>query len=103
MLAKVLAGGFLLLELLGLAFVFGTGGSEVFADPLYDEHQLVSQCATYDADCGSVCLYANCERCDQCCRCWETCSRETCRERCRDHETCRTNSEGEESCSSHEH
>lgn len=85
MLARLLAGGFLLLELLGLGLFVGAGGSAVFADPLYDEHQLVSQCAAEDDDCGSVCFYANCERCDQCCRCWEICERETCRERCREH------------------
>lgn len=77
MVARFLAGGFLLAELLGLAFFVGAEGSTLFADPRYDEHQLFHQCAAVgDAtDCGSVCFYANCERerCRQVCRTRRTC------------------------------
>lgn len=85
MAAKLLAGGFLLLELLALALLAGSGGSAVWADPAYNNHQLRAKCEAEATDCGSVCFYANCAECDQCCTCWETCEREQCRtyRRCR--------------------
>ena len=84
MIARLLAGGFLLLELLALAFLAGSGGSAVWADPNYNREQLRAKCEDEATDCGSVCFYANCAVCDQCCVCWETCERERCRSyRCR--------------------
>ena len=87
MIARLFAGGFLLLELLALAFLAGSGGSAVWADPNYNREQLRAKCEDEATDCGSVCFYANCAVCDKCCTCWETCERERCRSyRCR----CRT-------------
>ena len=77
MLARFFAVGFLLAELLALAFFVGAEGSVVSADPAYDDHQLFQQCAAVGGatDCGSVCFYANCERerCRQVCRTRRTC------------------------------
>ena len=96
MAVKLLAGGFLLLELLALTLLAGSGGSAVWADPAYNNHQLRAKCEAEATDCGSVCFYANCVECDQCCTCWEVCSRRSCRERCR--EQCNSKGECRERC-----